>query len=40
MQFLAPAKINLTLRVVRRREDGFHDIDSLMVPVSAGLAAP
>jgi len=34
MQFLAPAKINLTLRVVRRREDGFHDIDSLMVPVS------
>lgn len=34
MQFLAPAKINLTLRVVRRREDGFHDIDSVMVPVS------
>lgn len=34
MQFLAPAKINLTLRVVRRREDGFHDIDSLMVPIS------
>jgi 4-diphosphocytidyl-2-C-methyl-D-erythritol kinase len=34
MQFLAPAKINLTLRVVRRRDDGFHDIDSLMVPVS------
>lgn len=34
MQFLAPAKINLTLGVIRRREDGFHDIDSLMVPVS------
>jgi 4-diphosphocytidyl-2-C-methyl-D-erythritol kinase len=34
MHFLAPAKINLSLRVVRRREDGFHDIDSLMVPVS------
>ena len=34
MQFLAPAKINLSLRVVRRREDGFHDIDSLMVPIS------
>ena len=34
MQFLAPAKINLTLRVLRRRDDGFHDIDSLMVPVS------
>lgn len=27
----APAKLNLSLRVVRRREDGFHDIDSLMV---------
>lgn len=27
----APAKLNLTLRVVRRREDGFHEIDSLMV---------
>lgn len=34
MQFYAPAKVNLSLRVVRRREDGFHDIDSLMVPVS------
>ena len=27
----APAKLNLSLRVLRRREDGFHDIDSLMV---------
>lgn len=26
----APAKINLSLRVLRRREDGFHDIDTLM----------
>jgi 4-diphosphocytidyl-2-C-methyl-D-erythritol kinase len=34
MQFLAPAKINLSLRVRRRREDGFHEIDSLLVPVS------
>ena len=34
MEFLAPAKINLTLRVVRRREDGFHEIDSLFVPIS------
>jgi 4-diphosphocytidyl-2-C-methyl-D-erythritol kinase len=34
MLFLAPAKINLSLRVVRRRDDGFHDIDSLIVPVS------
>jgi 4-diphosphocytidyl-2-C-methyl-D-erythritol kinase len=34
MQFLAPAKINLTLRVLGRRNDGFHEIDSLLVPVS------
>jgi 4-diphosphocytidyl-2-C-methyl-D-erythritol kinase len=34
MLFLAPAKINLSLHVVRRRDDGFHDIDSLMVPIS------
>jgi 4-diphosphocytidyl-2-C-methyl-D-erythritol kinase len=27
----APAKLNLSLRVLRKREDGFHDIDSLMV---------
>jgi 4-diphosphocytidyl-2-C-methyl-D-erythritol kinase len=33
-EFLAPAKINLSLRVLRRREDGFHEIESLMVPVS------
>ncbi len=29
----APAKLNLSLRVLRRRDDGFHDIDSLMVRV-------
>ncbi len=27
----APAKLNLSLRVLRKREDGFHEIDSLMV---------
>lgn len=32
--FLAPAKINLTLRVLRRREDGFHEIETLMAPLS------
>jgi 4-diphosphocytidyl-2-C-methyl-D-erythritol kinase len=29
----APAKINLTLRVIGRREDGFHEIETLIVPV-------
>ena len=32
----APAKINLSLRVLRRREDGFHEIATRMVPL--GLA--
>lgn len=30
----APAKLNLSLGVVARRDDGFHEIDSLMVAVS------
>lgn len=30
----APAKINLTFEVLRRREDGFHEIRSLVTPVS------
>ena len=34
MEFLALAKVNLSLRVLRRREDGFHEIESLMCPVS------
>ena len=33
-QFPAPAKINLSLRVVRRREDGFHEIGTLMAPIA------
>jgi 4-diphosphocytidyl-2-C-methyl-D-erythritol kinase len=28
-----PAKINLWLEVVRKREDGYHDLSSLMLPV-------
>lgn len=31
--WVAPAKINLTLEVVGKRSDGFHAIESLMVPV-------
>ena len=30
----APAKINLGLKVLRKRPDGYHDLVSLMVPVS------
>jgi 4-diphosphocytidyl-2-C-methyl-D-erythritol kinase len=32
----APAKVNLTLRVLRRRDDGFHEIESLVVFASFG----
>ena len=34
MEELAPAKVNLVLRVLRRREDGFHEIETLMAPIS------
>ncbi|MGE5190699.1 MAG: 4-(cytidine 5'-diphospho)-2-C-methyl-D-erythritol kinase [Gemmatimonadota bacterium] len=32
--FLAPAKLNISLEVLRKRSDGYHDIRSVMVPVS------
>ena len=34
MQVFAPAKINLSLKIPGRRNDGFHDLDTLIVPIS------
>ena len=34
MQVLAPAKVNLLLRVLGKRDDGFHEIETFMAPVS------
>ncbi|HJY82495.1 MAG TPA: 4-(cytidine 5'-diphospho)-2-C-methyl-D-erythritol kinase [Candidatus Binatia bacterium] len=34
VKVLAPAKVNLYLRIVGRRLDGYHLLDSLMVPVN------
>ena len=34
MEERAHAKINLSLRVLRRREDGFHDIETLIAPIT------
>ncbi len=32
----APAKLNLSLQVLGRRPDGYHELASLMVPISVG----
>src|SRR6266705_4979350 len=34
MQVLAPAKINLSLKISGRRSDGFHEIDTLIAPIT------
>lgn len=33
MILFSPAKINIGLQVLRKREDGYHDISSLMYPI-------
>ena len=32
----APAKINLYLHILGRREDGFHELETLMAPITLG----
>lgn len=34
MRLLAPAKLNLVLRIGPRRPDGYHELDSLVAPIS------
>ncbi|MCY4441024.1 MAG: 4-diphosphocytidyl-2C-methyl-D-erythritol kinase, partial [Deltaproteobacteria bacterium] len=36
MRLFAPAKVNLNLRITGRRDDGYHLLDSLMIPISLG----
>jgi 4-diphosphocytidyl-2-C-methyl-D-erythritol kinase len=36
MQLFAPAKINLSFAIKGRRADGFHEIETLMTPISLG----
>jgi 4-diphosphocytidyl-2-C-methyl-D-erythritol kinase len=33
VEVLAPAKVNLFLEVLSRRDDGFHEIETVMVPI-------
>ncbi|PYL60985.1 MAG: 4-(cytidine 5'-diphospho)-2-C-methyl-D-erythritol kinase [Verrucomicrobia bacterium] len=34
MQVLAPAKINLSLKILSRRSDGFHEVETFIAPIS------
>jgi len=34
MEVFAPGKINLSLKILGRRNDGFHELDTLITPIS------
>lgn len=34
IEILAPAKVNLFFEVLDRRDDGYHEVETLMVPIS------
>jgi len=34
MQVLAPAKINLSLKILGRRSDGFHEVETFIAPIT------
>jgi 4-diphosphocytidyl-2-C-methyl-D-erythritol kinase len=34
MQILAPAKVNVSLKILGRRNDDFHELDMLIAPIS------
>ena len=36
LELFSPAKVNLFLRIIRRRPDGFHDLASLFHTVAFG----
>ena len=34
LQMQAHAKVNVFLRVLGRRDDGYHDVETLLLPIS------